>query len=99
MVSSNHNPDLRNIYLRINEKKASKMVGVTALQRKILVLIYTLWKKNEVFDENYGTQRNIQAANNPEIIPTTNPKNEAGKSYNLPAQDELPPNRSKFSFV
>jgi len=29
------------------------MVGATALQRKILVLIYTLWKKEEVFVEDY----------------------------------------------
>ena len=30
-----------------------KMKANVAIQRKLLVLIYTLWKKNERFDENY----------------------------------------------
>jgi transposase len=42
LVASRHNENLKNTYLRINEKKPSKMIGATALQRKILVLIYTL---------------------------------------------------------
>ena len=32
------------------------MKANVAVQRKLLVLIYTLWKKNERFDENYHRQ-------------------------------------------
>jgi transposase len=52
LVASRHNKLLKAVYLRINEKKDSKMVGVTALQRKILVLIYSLWKNDTVYQEN-----------------------------------------------
>ena len=45
LVASRYNPELKRVYLRINQNKASKMVGATALQRKLLILIYTLWKK------------------------------------------------------
>jgi len=33
--------------------KASKMIGQVAIQRKLLVLIYTLWKNDTEFIENY----------------------------------------------
>ena len=29
------------------------MKGYTAVQKKLLVLIYTLWKKDKEFEENY----------------------------------------------
>jgi hypothetical protein len=29
------------------------MIGIVAIQRKLLVLIYTLWKKDEIFIDNY----------------------------------------------
>ena len=53
LISSLHNEDLAKTYHRIIENKPSKMIGITALQRKILILIYTLWKKNEAYIENY----------------------------------------------
>ena len=84
LVAVQHNKDLRTKYLRIKEGKSSKMVGVTALQRKILVLIYTLWRKDEEYQENY-----LQSA-----------LNKTGRDLeSLPAQDELQPNRLKSSFL
>ena len=53
LQSSRHSPNMKSTYDKINQNKPSKMVGATALQRKILVLIYTLWKKEEVFVEDY----------------------------------------------
>lgn len=38
-------------YNRIVEKSGFKMIGQVAAQRKLLILIYTLWKNNEAFDE------------------------------------------------
>ena len=46
------------LYQRAYESSGLKMKGYVAVQRKILVLIYTLWKKNETYDENYGTSGN-----------------------------------------
>ncbi len=40
-------------YERINERKASKMIGVIATQRKLLILMYTLWKTDQDYIENY----------------------------------------------
>jgi transposase len=36
-------------YNRIKEKKGVAMVAVIAVERKLLALMYTLWKKEEMF--------------------------------------------------
>jgi transposase len=36
-------------YERLTEKKGIKMVAAVAVQRKLLGLMYTLWKKEETF--------------------------------------------------
>lgn len=51
LVSCRFNQNMKNDYLRIIEHKTSKMVGATAVQRKLLLLIYTLWKNNDTFKE------------------------------------------------
>jgi len=33
------------------------MKAYVAVQKKLLVFIYTLWKKNEAFDENHSRQQ------------------------------------------
>lgn len=89
LVASRHNENLKNTYLRINEKKPSKMIGATALQRKILILIYTLWKNDTVYDEAFEKKRK---ADRSEVHKKTlrQNKTKAGRSINnLPAQDEL----------
>ena len=45
-------------YKRVYKNTGYKMKGYTAVQRKILCLIYTLWKKNEVYIENYEELKN-----------------------------------------
>ncbi|GEM_PF-2025341 len=35
------------------QKKSSKMIGQVAIQRKLLMLMFTLWKNDTVFIENY----------------------------------------------
>lgn len=40
-------------YDRINEKKQNGLIAGTAVQRKLLGLIYTLWKNEETFIDNY----------------------------------------------
>ena len=53
MVACRHNQVMKETYLRIITHKPSKMVGQVAIQRKLLVLIYTLWKNNSEFIEGY----------------------------------------------
>lgn len=43
----------KNLYERIYERSKIKMKGYTAVQKKLLIVIYTLWKKDEAFDQNY----------------------------------------------
>ena len=43
-----------NLYQRTLEKHNLKMKSYVAVQKKLLSIIYTLWKKGEMFDENYG---------------------------------------------
>ena len=86
LVASRHNEILKTSYQRINRKKASKMVGITALQRKLLVLIYILWKNDTVFEDNYEV--------------TKARKKVAGSGIsNLPAQDEDRSKNLSFSLV
>lgn len=45
-----YNLPMQNLYNRIVEKQAIKMKAYVAVQRKMLMLIYTLWKKNEMYN-------------------------------------------------
>ncbi|MDA0881805.1 MAG: IS110 family transposase [Bacteroidetes bacterium] len=56
MVACRFNPELKEQYLRIIQKKPSKMIGQVAIQRKLLVLIYTLWKKDECYIPQCGKE-------------------------------------------
>lgn len=50
MVASRYNIPLKEHYSRILIKNPKqKMIGITALQRKLLLLIYALWKNDEEF--------------------------------------------------
>lgn len=48
-----HNPDMKVFYNRLIERKPAKKIGVTAVARKLLVLIYTLWKNETEFNHNF----------------------------------------------
>jgi len=48
-----HSPKGAQFYERISQRKSSNLIAITALERKLLILIYALWKKNEYYDPNY----------------------------------------------
>ena len=48
----------KELYERIYAGSNQKMKAYTAVQRKLLILIYTLWKKNEEFNEAYYNSGN-----------------------------------------
>lgn len=49
LASTRFNPDMKVFYDRLKERKPAKKIAVTAVARKLLILIYTLWEKDEVF--------------------------------------------------
>ena len=54
-----YHEEFKQIYLRIFDRTKIKMKGYVAVQRKLLVLIYTLFKKNEAYDPN-AYKNNVQ---------------------------------------
>jgi transposase len=54
LTATMHNEKIKNLYERINERNPDiKKKGVIAAMRKLLILIFVLWKKNEEYDPHY----------------------------------------------
>jgi len=49
LTASRRIPRLSDFYQRINDKNKCKKIGLLAVSRKLLVLTYTLWRKDEDF--------------------------------------------------
>ncbi len=56
LCASKHNTELNRFYKRLIERKPAKKIGITAVARKLLILIYTLWKNNEEFNPDITTE-------------------------------------------
>ena len=53
LVAVRYNRQIKDAYGRICQKHPNeKMIGVTAAMRRLLLLIYTLWKNGEEYDES-----------------------------------------------
>ncbi len=52
-----HNGELKTFYERVEEGRSAKRQAVVAVMRKLLILIYTLWKKDEEYIENYQASK------------------------------------------
>jgi transposase len=48
---------MKALFKRLVSKHGIKMKAVVAVQRKLLVLIYVLWKRDELFDPEYHTKK------------------------------------------
>ena len=55
-----HNKPIKAFYERLFERQKVKMKSYVAVQRKLLVLIYTLWKKDEQYNPYFQHPSNIQ---------------------------------------
>lgn len=53
MVVTRYNAKMKTIYERILAKKKVKKIGLIAIQKRLLVLMYALWRINQPFIENY----------------------------------------------
>lgn len=52
-----YNKKLGRFYKRLYKKHSIKMKAYTAVQRKLLILIYTLWTKQEMYDPAYENKK------------------------------------------
>jgi transposase len=49
-----YNPRLKQLYIRLVIKRNLKKVGIVAVARKLLILVYTIFRKNEDYISNYN---------------------------------------------
>ena len=54
-------PPFADLYQRVYGRTAIKMKGYVAVQRKLLILIYTLWRKNEKFNPNLYPEKEARS--------------------------------------
>lgn len=55
--AARHEPIFKALYERVYDRTKIKMKGLVAVQRKLLIYIYTLYKKNEAFDPQFGSSK------------------------------------------
>ncbi|OAV67251.1 Transposase IS116/IS110/IS902 family protein [Bacteroidales bacterium Barb6XT] len=54
LSAANHNKNMQAFYARIVERNPqAKRKAIVACMRKLLTLVFVLWKKEEEYDENY----------------------------------------------
>ena len=51
------NPTLKQFYNRLKPNKAKPLVALVAVQRKLLILMYTLWKNEENYDAEFEIKK------------------------------------------
>jgi len=51
------NPTLKQFYNRLKPNKPKPLVVLIAVQRKLLILMYTLWKNEQVYDAAFETKK------------------------------------------
>jgi transposase len=69
MTNCRYDPINKAFYLRLCNNQKPRMVALVALQRKMLGLMYTLWKNNDRYDPNHKKQ-DKQTLDNAPIKPS-----------------------------
>jgi len=57
MTAARMNQKLKPLYERLKKQRTIKMIGIIAVARKLLILIYTLWKNNTTFNPEFGNKK------------------------------------------
>ena len=57
MAAIRYNPTLKTFYERLKPEKEQPIVALVAVQRKMLILMYTLWKNEENYDARYEQKK------------------------------------------
>jgi transposase len=63
MTAIRHNEQHEKLYVRLVEKTGIKMKGQVAVQRKLLELIYVIYKSKKAFKKNYEKEKGQQQEN------------------------------------
>jgi transposase len=63
LAAIRHDERFKNIFARLVSKHGIKMKAVVAIQRKLLELIYILYKNNTIYDKNYLTIIDVEMKN------------------------------------
>jgi transposase len=53
LCASKHNPTMKNFYNKLSGRKPAKKIAVTAVARKLLILIYVIWKNDAEYNPDY----------------------------------------------
>lgn len=61
LVAIRHTAPMKALYKRLVSKHGIKMKAAVAVQKKMLELVYVLWKKEELFQEDYLKNKGQQA--------------------------------------
>jgi transposase len=62
LVAVRHNEQMKALYSRLVSKHGIKMKAAVAVQKRILELVYVLWKKEEMFDLEYFKNKGQQTS-------------------------------------
>lgn len=62
-----HDERLKGVYTNLVARHGIKMKAVVAIQRKLLEMIYTLYKKNELYDKEYLHTKKVQKIEEPSL--------------------------------
>lgn len=62
LTAARHNQAMGELYQKLVAKQGIPMKAAVAVQRKLLVLMYTLWKNDQPFDLTYELQREKSGA-------------------------------------
>jgi transposase len=84
------------LYSRVYDRTKIKMKGYVAIQRKLLCMIYALWKNNTVFDPGY-LERTTSGNHDPKAlfsVGPTGPEMKVATDIAMATLDELPCNQS-----
>jgi transposase len=68
LTAIRNTPEMKALFTRLVSKHGIKKKAAVAVQRKLLELIYVLWKKNEFFDAHYKSLRNKGKEEQPVIV-------------------------------
>jgi len=61
MTAIRLNPTLKPFYDRLKPKKVKPIIALVAVQRKLLILMYTLWKNDQFYDAQYEVKKVLAA--------------------------------------
>jgi len=60
LAACRYNPKLKKFYVRLVKSKNNKKIAIIAVARKLLILIYTIWKKNVDYIPNYNPMATLK---------------------------------------